>query len=133
MNDSTPQVQADIPAAEKLRRIQQNLDETQRLSLLGSWEWDIASGTLSWTDQTFRNFGMEPRAIAPTFEEYVDRLHPDDRELVTSTVQTAVVSGQPFDYFHRVVRSDGEIRTMHAIGRLVSDPAWHSFRAPDAK
>lgn len=118
----------EISSAEKLHRIQQNLDETQRLALLGSWEWDITSGTLTWSDQTFRNFGMEPRSIAPTFEEYVARLHPDDRDLVSTTVQTAVVSGQPFDYFHRVVRADGEIRTMHAIGRLVNDASGGSPR-----
>ena len=108
---------------ESLRRVQQTLDESQELSLLGSWEWDIASGDLEWSDQTFRNFGVEPGSFAPTFEGYLSRLHPDDVELVTSTVQTAVVSGQPFDYFHRVVLPDGSIRTLHARGRLVRDSA----------
>ncbi|MEO7367579.1 MAG: PAS domain-containing protein [Gemmatimonadaceae bacterium] len=113
---------SELSSMEKLRRIQHSLDETQALSLLGSWEWDVSSGALSWSDQTFRNFGLEPASSAPTFEDYVSLLHPEDRELVINTVQTAAVSGQPFDYFHRVVRPNGDVRTMHARGRLISDP-----------
>jgi PAS domain S-box-containing protein len=108
-------------SADRLRRIQQSLDDTQALSLLGSWEWDVTSGSLTWSAQTFRNFGLEPGSAAPNFEDYVARLHPDDRDLVTTTVQTAVVSGQPFDYYHRIVRPDGQVRTVHARGGIIKD------------
>ncbi|MEO5903865.1 MAG: PAS domain-containing protein [Gemmatimonadaceae bacterium] len=118
----------DVSPAETLRRTQQSLDETQQLCLLGSWEWDIASGGLAWSAQTFRNFGLEPGDVAPTFEDYLSRLHPDDRELVTSTVQAAVISGQPFDYYHRLIRPDGEVRTVHARGGIVKNSAGGSPR-----
>ncbi|MEO8577208.1 MAG: PAS domain-containing protein [Gemmatimonadales bacterium] len=108
---------------ESLRRAEQILDESQELSLLGSWDWDIASGELQWSHQTFRNFGLEPGAVVPTFEDYLSRLHPDDIELVTSTVQDSIASAQPFDIFHRLVRPDGSVRTLHARGRLVNDSA----------
>ncbi len=110
---------SEVSSGEKLRLLQQILDETQALALLGSWEWDVASGALTWSDQTFRNFGLQPSSASPTFAEYVELLHPDDRELVTATVQGALVSGQPFDFYHRVVRADGEIRTLHARGGLI--------------
>jgi PAS domain S-box-containing protein len=83
---------------------------------------------LTWSAQTFRNFGLEPDSIAPTFEDYLSRVHPDDRELVKTTVQTAVVSGQPFDYYHRLIRPDGEVRTLHARGGIVKDAAGGSPR-----
>ena len=82
----------------------------------------MTSGSLTWSAQTFRNFGVEPGSIEPTFEDYIARVHPEDRELVTTTVQTAVVSAQPFDYFHRIVRPDGQIRTLHARGGTVQEP-----------
>lgn len=128
--DDSPQTPStsETSSAEKLRRIQQTLDESQALSLLGSWEWDVTSGSLTWSAQTYRNFGLEPGSTAPTFEDYVSRLHPDDRELVTTTVQTAVVSGQPFDYYHRIVRPDGEVRTVHARGEMVKDAVGGSPR-----
>lgn len=55
-------------------------------------------------------------------------VHPDDKELVTSTVQNAVLSGQPFDYYLRVIHPDGSIHTHHARGRLVRDAAGAPFR-----
>jgi PAS domain S-box-containing protein len=118
----------DLASAEKLRRIQQSLDESQALSLLGSWEWDVESGSLTWSAQTFRNFGLEPGSIEPSFDDYLSRVHADDRELVKTSVRTAVVSGQPFDYYHRIVRPDGDIRTLHARGGTVKDGAGTSSR-----
>ncbi len=58
----------------------------------------------------------------------MSRQHPDDRERVTSTVQNAVLSGQPFDYYHRILHPDGSIRTHHARGRLVRDAAGAPVR-----
>ncbi|HEX6573740.1 MAG TPA: PAS domain-containing protein [Gemmatimonadaceae bacterium] len=116
-----PPGEVETSLRERLRAVQRSLDESQRLSLLGSWEWDLATGQLVWSDQTFRNFGLEPGSIEPTFDEYLKRLHPEDRELVTSTVQGAAMSGQPFDYYHRIIREDGEIRTLHARGSMVDE------------
>lgn len=58
----------------------------------------------------------------------MSRVHPDDREMVASTVQNAVLSGQPFDYYLRVVHPDGSIHTHHARGRLVRDAAGAPLR-----
>ncbi len=115
----------DAPSSESLRdaliKAEQVLAESQELALIGSWEWDIATGRLAWTTQTFRNFDEDPHSFTPSFENYAERLHPDDRELMTQTVQGAILSGKPFDYYHRVIRRDGSVRTLHARGRAIYD------------
>jgi hypothetical protein len=106
---------------EALARAEQILAESQELALIGSWEWDIATGRLAWTAQTFRNFGEDPRTFIPSFENYTERLHPEDREMMQQVVQAAILSRKPFDYYHRLIRSDGSVRTLHARGRAIYD------------
>jgi signal transduction histidine kinase len=116
----------DAPSSERslrdaLAKAEQILAESQELALIGSWEWDIATGRLAWTAQTFRNFGEDPHSFVPSFENYTERLHPDDREMMAQTVQGAILSGKPFDYYHRLIRRDGSVRTLHARGRAIYD------------
>ena len=117
----------DAPSSERslrdaLAKAEQIFAESQELALIGSWEWDIATGRLAWTAQTFRNFGEDPHSFIPSFENYTERLHPDDREMMMQTVQGAILSGKPFDYYHRLIRRDGSVRTLHARGRAIYDP-----------
>ena len=77
----------DAPSSERslrdaLTKAEQIFAETQELALVGSWEWDIATGRLAWTAQTFRNFGEDPHSFIPSFENYNERLHPDDCEMM---------------------------------------------------
>ena len=116
----------DAPSSERslrdaLTKAEQILAESQELARIGSWEWDIATGRLAWTAQTFRNFGEDPHSFIPSFENYTERLHPDDREMMTQTVQGAILSRKPFDYYHRLIRRDGSVRTLHARGRAIYD------------
>jgi len=104
-----------------LTKAEQILAESQELALIGSWEWDIATGRLAWTAQTFKNFGEDPHSFIPSFENYTERLHPDDREMMTQTVQGAILSRKPFDYYHRLIMRDGSVRTQHARGRAIYD------------
>ncbi len=82
---------------EALARAEQILAESQELARIGSWEWDIATGRLTWTAQTFRNFGEDPKTFIPSFENYAQKLHPEDREMMQQVVQGAIVSRKPFD------------------------------------
>lgn len=106
---------------EALARAEQILAESQELALIGSWEWDIATGRLTWTAQTFRNFGEDPQTFVPSFENYTNRLHPEDREIMRQVVQASLLSRKPFDYYHRLILADGSVRTQHARGRAIYD------------
>jgi len=105
----------------ELRRREQALAEAQSLAALGSWEWDLATNEVTWSDQTYRNFGLEPGSAEVDLESYLARVHPDDREMVLAEVQSAAEEQRSFAFEHRLVRPDGCVRTLAARGRMVFD------------
>ncbi len=121
IGNSNDELSPESSMREALARAEQILAESQELALIGSWEWDIATGHLTWTAQTFRNFGEDPRTFTPSFENYAARLHPEDREMMQQVVQGSILSRKPFDYYHRLIRADGSVRTLHARGRAIYD------------
>ncbi|MDP2259522.1 MAG: PAS domain S-box protein [Caulobacter sp.] len=98
-----------------------HLERAQRLSATGSWEWDIASGGLIWSDQIFRIFGHDPASFVPSYEAFLACIHPDDRDLVTTAVDRAL-EGEPYRIEHRVVRPCGEVRWVIEQGELMRGP-----------
>jgi PAS domain S-box-containing protein len=104
----------------ELARVHGHLLEAQQTAHIGSWEWDVRSNELWWSDELVRIYGMAGGA-PPTYEAFLARVHPDDREIVEGSVRRALADGQPFSFDHRIVRPDGAIRVLHAVGRVVTD------------
>jgi PAS domain S-box-containing protein len=94
------------------------LTEAQRLSGTGSFGWNIASGEIVWSDQTFRIFGYE-QTTKPTVELIVQRTHPEDRAAVEQTIDRASREGKDFDHEHRLLMPDGSVKYVHALARAV--------------
>jgi K+-sensing histidine kinase KdpD len=82
------------------------LTEAQRLSGTGSFGWNVASGEIIWSDETFRIFGYD-ETTKPTVELIVERTHPEDRAAVQKTIDVASSEGKDFDQEHRLVMPDG--------------------------
>ena len=78
-----------------LLRSEKNLSEAQALAHLGSHEYDVSSGLLHWSDQVFEIFGVRPADFHGTAAEFLDRIHPDDRQRVTDTVNRAIAERPP--------------------------------------
>lgn len=95
------------------------LAEAQALAHIGSWKWDIGRDLVTWSDELYRIFGVAPGRSPTTYESYLDQLHPDEREFVDGVVRRALADGQPFAFEHRLVRSDGVVRTISARGRVL--------------
>ncbi|HEX2739234.1 MAG TPA: PAS domain-containing protein, partial [Rubrobacter sp.] len=106
-------------AEEELRKSQANLAEAQRMAHLGSWEWDLITGEVDWSDEVFRIYGFEPQSFAPTFERLLDVVHPEDRKTLRKAVEGALEEGLPYDYEHRIVKPDGEVRVVHRRAEVV--------------
>ncbi len=98
----------------------EQLAEAQTLARLGSWEWDIARNRVTWSDEMFRLFGLEPGSTEIDFERYQSLLHPDDRATSTEVVQGAIERRGDFAFDHRVIRPDGSERIFHARGRVIT-------------
>src|SRR6185369_10250319 len=101
--------------AEELQRSESYLAEGQRLAHMGSWALE-AAGFDYWSPELFRIHGLDPGGKAPTVEEYLGLVHPEDREFVAETIQKILAGGRGFDFTKRVVRPDGEVRRVRCVG-----------------
>jgi len=104
-----------------LREQRTLLAEAQYLAGLGCWEWDPAGGRVNWSDELYRIYGVERERFTPSFEGYLERVHPDDRERTRSTVARALTDGRGFVFDERIVRPDGEVRYLRSRGEVVRD------------
>ena len=108
-------------AEAELRRSETSLAAAQRIARMGNWDWDIANGSLRWSDGIYRIFGLEPRQFAATYDAFLERVHPDDRGAVIDAVNAALESHRPYQIDHRIIRSDGTERVVHEQGEVIFD------------
>lgn len=94
-------------AEERIKKQQYYLEKAQEIGAIGTWELDIVRNVLIWTDQNYRNFGV-PLGTPLTYEIFLDRVHPDDREYVNAEWMAAI-KGNPYDIEHRLI-INGKIR-----------------------
>ncbi|MDB4881456.1 MAG: two-component sensor histidine kinase [Gemmatimonadetes bacterium] len=94
--------------------------EVERIAQMGSWEWDIAADRIVWSAGLFRIYGLtpNPQSVA-TYDEYVSRLHPEERGRIQELVAHSRRTGEPFVHVHRIVWPSGEVRTVLGRGEVV--------------
>jgi PAS domain S-box-containing protein len=103
-----------------LLHTQMYLTEAQRLSGTGSFAWNVASGEIIWSDQTYQVFGCD-RATKPTLELILQRVHPEDRAVVQGTVDRASIGGNDYDHEFRLLMPDGSVKYIHTVARAATD------------
>src|SRR5580704_16442216 len=101
------------------------LAEGQRLAHIGSWAFTPA-GFEYWSLELFEIHGLDPRSKVPTKEEYLALVHPEDREFVERQIQEMLATHRAFDFTKRIVRPDGQIRSVRCVGALA--PQEGTFR-----
>jgi len=104
-------------AHEAMRRREAQLAEAQRIAHIGSFEWDPRSGDLFWSAELSRIFGIQAPNFRPTLNNYLERVHPDDRERVQEVIDRSRRSRTPFEIDERILRPDGTVRLLHSRGR----------------
>lgn len=105
-----------------LRTSEERLARSQKIARLGTWEMNLGTGQLHWSAETLSIFGFDPTSLAPSYQEYLATIHPEDRPQLETVAGVTIAGGGRFELDHRVVKSDGEIRWVHGIGEL-----RHSF------
>ena len=96
------------------------LAEGQRLAHIGSWAFTSA-GFEYWSSELFQIHGLDPRGKAPTKEEYLALVHPEDREFVAQQIQEMLATHRAFDFTKRIVRPDGQIRSVRCVGVIATE------------
>ena len=110
-------------ATEELRAAAALMTEAQRVANFGSWEWRIPDDDVSWSEQLYRIFGVDPATFAATFDAYLAHVHPRDRETARTEINAAVEQRRPYRFEHRIVRPSGEERTLRCHGEPIMDAA----------
>jgi PAS domain S-box-containing protein len=110
-------------AEEDLRDSEARLTRSQAIAHLGSWELDVVNDVLSWSDEVYRMFGLQPQEFKATYGAFLEAVHPDDRDAVDRAYSGSLREGKDtYEIDHRIVRkSNGEIRYVHERCHHVRD------------
>jgi PAS domain S-box-containing protein len=106
---------------EQLRAQERILANAQRIAQLGSWELDVPTGRLVWSNEIFSIFGITRENFGGDFDAFLSLIHPEDREAFLVQQNAALRGEKPLDWEHRIVRTDGMIRYVHERGELTLD------------
>ena len=101
-----------------LRTSEASLAEAQHMARLGSWVLDPESNTMTWSAETYRIFGMDRFSDIPQYDDFLQRIHENDRERVRDGLEKCISGGHEFDTEHRIVQGDGSHRWVHSICRI---------------
>ena len=105
----------------ELEESERRMREAQARAHIGSFHWDMTADVVTWTDELYRIYGLDPREFPATFDGYLASVHPEDRTHVRSTIERAVTTGGSYEHEYRIIRPDGEVVWVDARGEAVLD------------
>ena len=101
-----------------LHRSEAFLAQGQSISHTGSFGWNVSSGEIYWSEETYKIFEYD-RTVKPTLELIFQRIHPDDRDVVQQTIDLATEARTNFDFEHRLLTPDGSVKHLHVLARAL--------------
>ncbi|MFB2968736.1 PAS domain S-box protein [Aerosakkonema sp. BLCC-F183] len=108
-------------AEEALQESEWRLRMALNAAQMGTWDWDIETNNILWSEQTEVIFGFVPASFTGTYETYIDRVHPDDRHYLKATITDTLKEKIPYSIEHRVIWPDGSIRWVATKGDIICD------------
>ncbi len=106
------------------KKIKQNEERyrlAQKAAEIGSWEYDLQTKEIRWSDQIEPIFGLKKGEFKGTYEAFINMVHPDDREIINREVDKCVKKGKDYDIEHRIIQPDGSIRWLREMGDVFTD------------
>jgi PAS domain S-box-containing protein len=101
-----------------LHRSEAFLAQGQNISHTGSFGWNVSSGEIHWSEETYKIFEYD-RTVKPTLELIFQRIHPDDRDVVQQTIDRATEARANLDFEHRLLTPDGSVKHLHVLARAL--------------
>lgn len=115
-------------ASDSLLNSEERLREAQRIANMGYWEHDHRTGQIVWSEETFRIFGYVPGSEPPSYDAFMDRVHPEDRVRVAEEFHLHLKEQRPYETEYRVLREDGEVRHVLVSSKTEFDEAGVPLR-----
>lgn len=113
----------------ELRDSEANLRESQEIASLSRWEFNLTTGRLTWSDGIFDLFELDPASFEPSYEAFLNFVHPDDRTRVDDAYRRSLVTKEPYDIEHRLTMPDGRTKWVREICRTEYDAAHRPLRS----
>ncbi|MCT7967086.1 PAS domain-containing protein [Laspinema sp. D1] len=107
----------------KTRAMASLLSEAEKLAHVGCWEFEIATNRIICSDEVYRMLGLDVNEASPTYPEYLQKIHPEDRETAAQVIERAIEAGESYQVEQRIVQSDGSIRYISANGEPIFNEA----------
>ncbi len=111
-----------------LRESTQRLQEAQFISQVGDWDWDPKTDRVTWSEQTYRLFGLDPDSPVPPYEGVEALYHPDDRKIHRAAVTEAATHGTPYELELRHITGQGQVRNFFVRGKAIRDESDNIVR-----
>lgn len=105
----------------KIKQSEERNNFAQAVGHVGTWDWNVITDELIWSDETYRIFGLTPGECVPNLELFMNFVHVDDRERVSHAIETALNHNQAYNLDCRIVRKDGSEGVANAQGEVVFD------------
>jgi len=115
--------------AKRLEKSEAMLAEAQSMAHIGSWQLDIVSNVLTWSDEVYRMFGLEPQQFRASYEAFLDNIHPDDKEMVNQAYTDSVRNRTPYSIVHRLLLKDGTIKYVEERGETLYNADGQPLRS----
>ncbi|MEX2336880.1 MAG: ATP-binding protein [Fulvivirga sp.] len=115
----------DVEEVLKLKLTQ--LNEAQAIAKMGSWEWDVATDTVYWSEEMYKVYDL-PTTVPINFETYLKFIHPEDKVYVDNTLKEAFANKKFESFYHRIKTERGEVKILHAQGEVSVDGSGQVIR-----
>lgn len=122
-------VTSKIKAENKLISTNLRLNDAQRIAKIGSWELDLTNNVLTWSDEAYRIFEIDPEKFGASYEAFLNIIHPDDREMVNEAYTNSLKTKLPYKITHRLKYKDGSIRFVEEQCETFYDPNGNPIKS----
>ncbi|MFZ0695166.1 MAG: PAS domain-containing protein [Alphaproteobacteria bacterium] len=121
-------ITAEREMSEAVKRSQARLDSAQRIARLGSWDHDLLTNRVTWSDEMYRIYGIERQQFGATYEAFLAYVHPDDRKAAAEAAARSVADHKPYGMQFRIRRPDGQERIVHSQAETYFDDTGRPVR-----
>lgn len=114
---------------QNLLESQKRLNKAQEIAKIGSWELDLSSNSLTWSDEIFHILELPPQSIDPTYEFFLDKVHPEDKVMFERAYKDSIEQQTKYEVNHRLLMPDGRVKWMREMGEHEYAPNGEPIRS----